>query len=289
MAIDHATARQPSDEWIEVDGVQLHYLTAGSGETPVLLLHGGIVDAASLSWGGTVGPLAEDRRVIALDMPGYGNSSRPDVTYSTQFHIDVVDEFLDKLGLHQVSLVGVSTGGGVALGYALQSPATVEKLVLADSYGLGDELPHGKLTYALSRLPQLNRLSLALLRRSRFLARLSLANVVYDLDSLSSQVVDEFHQLLQQPDAGKAYRQWRKHEIQRSGFRTDYSHRLDDVQAPTLLVHGAEDGVFPVSWSRRARAAIPNARLEVFSECGHWPPRERTDEFNQVVASFLSE
>ena len=289
MATEHPSAVEPVDEWIEVDGVQLHYLSAGSGRTPTLLLHGGIVDAASLSWGAAIGPLAEDRRVVALDMVGYGNSARPDAPYSTVYHVDVVSAVVEKLGFDRVNVVGVSMGGGVGLGYALREPERVEKLALVDSYGLGRELPNGRLTYALSRVPQLNKLSLSVLRRSRKLARQSLRPMVHDVDSLSQSVVDEYHRLLQHPQAGKAYRRWRRNEARRDGFRTDYSPTLGDVVAPTLLVHGAEDPIFPPAWSREAEDAIPDSRLEVLPNCGHWPPRERTETFNRLLTEFLAE
>ncbi len=288
MATEHPPEVAPLDEWLEVDGLQLHYLSAGSGSTPVLLLHGGIVDAASLSWGATIGPLAADRRVVALDMAGYGNSARPDASYSTAFHVDVVDAVVDRLGFDAVDVVGVSLGGGVGLGYALREPERVRKLALVDSYGLGRELPNGLGTYVLSRVPKLNKLSLSLLKRNRTLAKQSLRGIVADLDSLSGPVIDEYYRLLQHPQAGKAYRRWRRHEVRRSGFRTDYSHRLDDVAAETLFVHGADDPVFPPQWSRDAAAGIPDARLEVLSDCGHWPPRERTTAFNELLAEFLA-
>jgi pimeloyl-ACP methyl ester carboxylesterase len=289
MATEHPSAVEPVDEWTEMDGLQLHYLSAGSGGTPTLLLHGGIVDAATLSWGATIGPLAKDGRVVALDMAGYGNSARPDVSYSTAFHVDVVSAVVDELGFDSVNLVGVSMGGGVGLGYALRAPDRVENLVLVDSYGLGRELPNGLLTYALSRVPQLNRLSLGALRRNRRLARESLRSIVYDVDTLSQSVIDEYYRLLQHPQVGKAYWRWRRHEVRRSEFRTDYSSRLDDVTASTLLVHGEEDPIFPFEWSRSAADAIPDSRLEALPQCGHWPPRERTDTFNRIVTEFLTE
>ena len=288
MATEHPPHFEPVNEWITVDGLELHYLSSGSGRTPVCLLHGGAVDAATLSWGATIGPLAADRRVVALDMAGYGRSARPDASYSTTFHVDVLDAVVDALGFDTVSIVGVSLGGGVGLGYALREPERVEKLALVGSYGLGQELPNGLATYALSRAPILNELSLSVLRRHRLLAKQSLRGLVHDVDALSDAVIDEYYRELQHPQAGKAYRRWRRHEVLRSGFRTDYSPRLDEVASPTLLLHGADDPVFPAEWSRSAAERIPDARLEVLSECGHWAPRERTDAVNRLLADFLS-
>lgn len=288
MATEHAASLEPLDMWTEVGGRNLHYLTAGSGRTPVLLLHGGIVDAAVLSWGATIGPLATERRVIALDLPGYGSSSRPDAAYTTAYHTGVVGEFLDALNLSTVSVVGISMGGGIALNYALANPSRVEDLVLVGSHGLGTRLPHGTLSYVLSRLPQLNKAAISVLSRNRLLAKLSLKGMVHDLDSLSKTVVDEFYRLLQRPESGKAFRRWRQGEMTRSGFRTDFSDRLEELSVSTLLLHGAEDPIFPVRWSVRAAEMIPTAQLDVLDECGHWPPREQTQPFNDRIIEFLS-
>lgn len=289
MATEHTDALEPLDMWIDVGGRHLHYLTAGSGATPVVLLHGGIIDAATLSWGGSIAPFADDQRVIALDLPGYGSSSRPDAEYTTAYHTDVLGDFLDALNLSSISLVGVSMGGGIALRYALHNQSRVQSLVLVDSHGLGRQLPNGYLTYVLSRLPKLNELSISLLKRNRRLAKLALSGIVHDPDTLSRSVVDEFYRLLQRPDAGRAYRRWRASEVERGGFRTDFSDRLEDLEVPTLLVHGTEDPIFPVRWSRRAADRIPEASLEIRPECGHWPQREQTTAFNERAMEFLAQ
>jgi pimeloyl-ACP methyl ester carboxylesterase len=271
--------------WVDAGGVGLHYLHAGSGD-PVVLLHGGIVDAASLSWGGVIEPLAEEFGVYAPDMAGYGESDRPDAPYTTTYHASVVEDALGSLGLSSASVVGLSMGGGVALALALETEL-VDRLVLVDSYGLGRELPNGLASYVLAQVPALNRLSLAALARSRRLTRASLGNVVEDPDAVPDEVVDELFGLLQHPEAGKAFRQWRKHEVTRQGYRTCYLDRLGEVDVPTLLVHGAEDDVFPVEWAHRAAEALPDARVAVFEGCAHWPPRERPERFVDTTQVFL--
>nr|WP_303650312.1 alpha/beta hydrolase [Halalkalicoccus sp. NIPERK01] len=264
----------------------MRYLRAGDGGPPVLLLHGGLIDAAHLSWGGVIDPLAERCRVFAPDLLGYGDSDSPDVAYSTKRHVAVVESFMDAVGIDRASLVGLSVGGGVALGLALRSPERVDRLVAVASYGLGRELPNGRLTYALSRLPALNRLSIAALRRSRRLTKASLGGIVSDPNALPSEVVDEVYRLVQQPNAGRAYRSWRRHEVGSSGFRTDYRTRLGEVDAPTWFVHGREDEVFPPRWSYRAAERM-DAECWLVSDAGHWVPRERPDEFAERLIDFL--
>ena len=273
--------------WSDADGVAMHYLAAGDPSDPtVVLLHGGVIDCASLSWGGVVDRLAEGRRVIAPDLAGYGESDRPDVDYSTAWHVRVVESFLDDLGLDSPSVVGLSLGGGVALGLALRSPHRVDHLVPVDSYGLGRELPNGRLSWALSRVPQLNRASLWLLARSE-LTRASLGGIVADPGAVPDVVVEELHERVARPMAGEAFRRWRRAEVSSDGYRTDYTDRLGRLDAPTLFVHGEEDGLFPVEWARAAADSVPDARVETFGGVAHWPPREAPDRFVGTLDAFL--
>jgi pimeloyl-ACP methyl ester carboxylesterase len=274
--------------WGHADGLSIHYLSAGDPSDPtVVLLHGGVIDCASLSWGGVLDRLAEGRRVVAPDLAGYGESDRPAATYSTAWHVGVVESFLDDLGLESPSVVGLSLGGGVGIGLALRSPDRVDHLVPVDSYGLGRELPGGLLTWALSRVPQLNELSLALLARSERLTRASLGGIVVDPDAVPDDVVAELHERVGRPEAGKAFRRWRRAEVSREGYRTDYTDRLDGLSVPTLFVHGEADDLFPVEWARAAAERVPDARLETFEGVAHWPPREAPDRFVETVDAFL--
>lgn len=280
--------RQYGGNWVEVDGHRLHYLTAGNG-TPVILLHGGIIDSAALSWGGVIGPLAKTHRVIALDMLGYGASDAPDdVDYSTELHVDILTGVINQLSLESTDIIGLSLGGAIALGYALRSPERLENLVVVDSHGLGAPPPRRRLTYVASRLPILNRLSLALLRRNKSFVRASLRNIVHDPEAISDAVIDELFELVSQPNAGKAYRRWRRSEITWTGYRTDFTPRLSELGVPTLFVHGAEDAVFPVEYARQAAARVPTGELRVLDDCGHWPPREVPERFTETVSAYLT-
>jgi pimeloyl-ACP methyl ester carboxylesterase len=282
------------DRRVTADGIGLHYLRGDPPETdggpPVVLLHGGVVDAARLSWGGVIEPLATalGRPVIAPDLAGYGDSDRPVAAYSTAFHVRTMRAFCDALGLARLDCCGLSLGGGVGLGLAL-SDDRIERLVAVDSFGLGTELPNGLLTWLLAQIPVLNRLSLALLACSRRLTRASLGNIVADPDDVPDAVVDELFALLQREDPGHAFRQWRAAEVTRHGYATSYVDLLPELQQPSLFLHGAEDELFPVAWAERAAERAPEGECSVLPDCGHWPPRERPDAFVDHVATFLGE
>ena len=268
----------PTDDTATVDSERIHYLTAGDSEDPTaLLLHGGIIDAAHVSWGSVIEPLARDCHVVAPDLLGYGESSLPPGPYPVGRHVDVIERFVETVGLDEPTVAGLSLGGAVGLGLALRRPELVEDLLLLNSYGLGRELPNGLLSYALARAQVFNRIAIALFRRSRRFTKASLGGIVADLDGLSEAAVDAVYEEVKRPTAGVAFRRFRDAEVTRKGYRTVFLDVLSDLQVPTRLLHGGEDGVVPLSWAERAADRIPESELVVLESCGHWPPREHPE------------
>jgi pimeloyl-ACP methyl ester carboxylesterase len=273
--------------WVDVNGLRIHCVAAGDGP-PVLLLHGGGLDSGQFTYRYTIGPLSEGHRAFAPDWPGYGQSDKPDVEYTVPFYVDFLGTLVDALGLERISLVGLSMGGAAALGFALRAPERVEKLVLVDSYGLGGDVPWGRVGYLMVHAPLLSQLTYALLRRSHAMVRWSLYGLVHDRKVVTERMVEEVAQLLGDPRAGYAWASFQRGEVRWGGLHTDFSNRLGGLSVPTLLVHGAHDDAVPLAWARRAKERIPQSHLEVFPDCGHMPPRERPEEFARVVDRFLA-
>ena len=267
---------------------RIHYRERGNGH-PVVLLHGGIIDAAHVSWLPVIDALADEYRVIAPDLMGYGESELAEGPYSIPRHAEVIAAFLDTLDTGRVTLVGVSLGGGVAIQLALDRPELVDRLVPIDAFGLGTDLPNGLLSYALARFQLPNRLSLAILRRSHRLTRASLGGVVHNLDDLDPAAVDAVYRELQRPTAGEAFRRFRTVGVTRDGYQTVFTDRFEEISAPTYLLHGAHDELFPVAWARRASERIPDARLQVLDDCGHWPPREKPEIVVEQIETAISD
>ena len=275
-----------------VGGRRIHYLEAGvdngRSRPPVVLLHGSGIDDAVLSWKHAIEFLAEDlgRRVYAPDWPGYGESDAPGET-TTEYYVGVLSGFLDALGIETAVLVGISMGGSAALGYTLASPDRVTGLVLVDSYGLRDAVPGGTGSYLLANTPFASLFGRQFAAATEAGTRLAIGEFVYDTANLDDEFVREANERLREPGAGTAFVSFMRAEFQPDGVRTDYSRRLSDIAVPTLLVHGADDPLVPVEWSEMAADSIPAATLAVIERCGHWPPRERPDEFHDVLAEFL--
>jgi len=276
-----------SRESVSVRGETMHYLRAGEAGPPLVLLHGGIIDAAHVSWAPQFAPLAEHARVYAPNFPGYGPTPLPDDALKIGRHVDSIAGFLDALDLEDAVVAGTSMGGGVAIGLGLVRPERLDHVVALDAMALGRELSGGKLTWLLAKLRVTNRLSVALMRRSRQYVRLGLQSLVHEDFFVPSSLVDLVRAEARRPGAGAAFRNFRAHEVSWSGYRTDYTDRLSGLTVPTTLVHGRDDAVFPVAWSERAASHMPAAELHLLEDCGHLPTWEATDDVDAVLAAHL--
>ncbi|HEX2906881.1 MAG TPA: alpha/beta hydrolase [Phototrophicaceae bacterium] len=276
-----------SDHWLTVNGLRIHYFAAGEAGSPVVLLHGAGVDSAKLSWELAIGPLAQEHRVFAPDLPGYGQSDKPDITYNTDFYIDFLLHFLDALQLPQVALVGLSMGGAIVLGFTPRYPDRVSKLIPVDPYGIMPKVAWHKISY-LYVISPLNELSYWFFKRSRSLTRWSLqSSLIASPEQLTDKLIDEVFHAAQDPKAGKAFTSFQRHDLTWNGLRTDYTSRLHEITVPTLFVNGEKDPGVPLVYAQQAQQRVKGAQLYVMPGCLHWPMRDKPDEFNRVVADFL--
>ncbi|HEX5415376.1 MAG TPA: alpha/beta fold hydrolase [Chloroflexota bacterium] len=278
-----------SEKWLDVDGQRVHYLAAGTAGPPVVLLHGGGLDSARLTYGPTLPELAREHRVIAPDWPGFGESPAPSERWDLARYEEFLGKLLDRLGLERASLVGLSLGGGLALGFALHHPERVERLVLVDSYGLGSDVPGGIAGYALVHLPFVNALTWRLLGRSRYLVRKSLEAIFANPRAVDDGLVEEAFHLARRPGAGRAWQAIQEREVGLRGLRTSYLDQLSRLSVPTLILHGSSDRAVPVAWAQRAHERIAVSSLVVVPEAGHWLPREKPEEFVKAAREFLTD
>ncbi|MBO4247801.1 alpha/beta hydrolase [Halomicrobium sp. IBSBa] len=267
---------------VDGDDVTVRYLTAGDGP-PLLFLHGIGLDAAAVSGRYALPALAEEYTVYALDFPGHGESEKPRRTYTTDYYVDTLSAFVDELAISGASVVGVSMGGAVALGHALDG-GRPERLVLVDSYGLGADAYWRTGASLALRVPFADSLLWGSMG-SRAAVRTSLRTM--SGATLPDELVDDVYETIS-PATMRTLRSWQRHEFQADGLRTDYTARLSELDVPTLLVHGSEDPLLPVSWSERASELLPDGQFLAAKGCGHWPHRERPERFNRAVTAFLN-
>jgi pimeloyl-ACP methyl ester carboxylesterase len=275
-------------DFIDVGGRRIHYYHAGQSGSPLVLLHGGGVDSAWISWEELIAPLAAGHRVLVPDLPGYGQSDKPDVAYTLEFYLEFLERFLEALGITRASLAGLSLGGGIALGFTLQHPHRVDKLVLVDSYGLQSRLAYHKLSYLYVFTP-LNELSYWLLRRNRDLLRQSLQASIYDPANITPQLLDAVERAIRDPFAGRAFTSFQRSELRWNGLRSDFSSRLHEVHTPTLILHGDHDVTVPVQDAERAHQRIAGSQYVLLKNRRHWALRDHPEEIVAILLRFLEE
>ena len=252
---------------IKVDGLDIHYFTAGQGD-PLVVLHGGGGDART--WLDNIAMLSNSYTVYVPDLPGYGASQPLDGDYFIPELAEFVDSFSENLGLESFHLVGHSLGGGVALSYALEFPHKLKKLVLVSSLCLGKEIA---LWVRFLSIPAICRAIgaavLAVLRGVKWVVKSLLAPIEF---------VMPFSR--QSMNLGTSVTNFREQNLV-------LANRLSEVMMPTLVVWGAKDPIVPVRQAYAAAQLIPDCQLKIFEDCGHSVYREELQQFSRVLTGFL--
>jgi pimeloyl-ACP methyl ester carboxylesterase len=278
------SAQTPQDQYIKVGQINTRFWTAGDEGTIVMLIHG-IGDSVE-TWILNIIALAQHHRVYAIDLVGFGRSDKPKVPYSLSYGAQFVSDFMEAQHIDKASLVGNSMGGGVALQFAIQFPDKVEKLVLADSAGLGKELAP---FFRLFTLPLIGE---CLTRPSRKGTAWLLKELVYDPAMITDELVETCYQLAVLPRAQKSFLSALRAGVNLCGMRTKVVRSIVDnlatITAPTLIIWGRQDRVFPLTHAYVAQGRIPDAELHIFDPCGHAPHFELPEEFNALVLEFLA-
>lgn len=258
----------------------IHYVTEGQGP-PLVLLHG--LGASLVAWCRNISPLSERYTVYAPDLPGHGESAKPDVTYNLELGIRFVLQFLEALSLERVVLVGNSMGGLLALATALRQPDRMQALVLVDAAGLGRELAW---PLRLASLPGIGRVLDALDVRSR---RRFMRRVFHRPERVEPTVYGELLRVRKLPGVRRALLSALRDGVTLLGLRSSLVLLDDSVRppVPTLVLWGQEDQIIPVEHARRVARQVPEVWVRILPDCGHWPQMEQDKAFNQTVLAFL--
>jgi pimeloyl-ACP methyl ester carboxylesterase len=270
-----------------VHGHRRSFLRGGSG--PALLLIHGIGNNAR-TWAGVVERLAETHTVIAPDLLGHGDSDKPRGDYSIAGYANGMRDLLSVLDVEQVTVVGHSLGGGVALQFAYQFPERCQRLVLVGSGGLGSELsaslraatlPGAELV--LTGLAGVSGVLRAGLRAVEGVGRLAGWKQARDLAEAGEALL-----ALRDVEARRAFLRTLRSVVDARGQAVTALDRLYLADAiPMLVVWGSRDPIVPASHADAVRALVPSARVEVFDGAGHWPHIDDPAHFCRVLSEFL--
>lgn len=271
---------------VEVHGRRTRVRVDGNRDRPaILLLHG--IGRSLEDWAPQFHRLA-GYRTIALDMHGFGFSTRPAGAMSLQTLAQGVAGALDVLGeKHPLHVVGNSLGGAVALQLLTLQPERVASLALVNSAGFGPEV-----NWMVRMLATPGIGSFTARHPTRASARMAERAIYADSSLATRERIDHALAIARQPEAGPAL-----HELSRKlgtgrGVRRQWR---DDLLAeavkyprPTLIVWGDRDRILPVRHLEAASRRLPHAQTRVFQGVGHMPQIERPDEFADLLIGFIS-
>ncbi|MFC9553636.1 alpha/beta fold hydrolase [Rhodococcus sp. NPDC056960] len=263
---------------VDVGGIATNYHDEGEGR-PVVLIHGsGPGVTAWANWRATIPALARHFRVIAPDILGFGYTARPDgVAYNSTTWTEHLTGFLDALGLEKVSIVGNSFGGSLALNIATRHPERVDRLVLMGSVGVPFQITDG-LDAVWGFQPSLPAM------------RHLLDVFAYDRSLVTDELAELRLAAATRPGVQEAFSAMfpapRQQGVDAMAVDED---RIAALPHDTLIVHGRDDQVIPLSNSLRLLELIERSQLHVFGRCGHWVQIEHAARFNALVADFLAE
>jgi len=271
---------------VDVDGTPMNYVDVGSGdEEPVALVHG--LGGQWQNWLENIPRLALDRRVVAMDLPGFGLTPEPedDEGISITRYGRCVNALCDRLGLGMVNLVGNSMGGYIAAEVAIQFPERVGRLVLVSAAGISSAQT------LQAPILTIGRVATAIATNSAARHRLLAARPVTRHMSLA---LVARHPRLLKPDL--AYEGFFKgagkpgfDDALRASLEYDFRDRLPEVKVPTLIVWGEKDSIIPVRDADEFERLIEDSRKVVMKDTGHIPMAERPVAFNDVLVEFLAE
>jgi pimeloyl-ACP methyl ester carboxylesterase len=264
--------------------VETHGPPAGPGVETFLLLHG--FGGSAFSWRYWTGPLARRGHVVLVDLKGFGSAPKPDDdAYGPHEQADLVDRLIVQRDLGNLTLVGHSLGGGIALLLALRlldrHPQRLRRLVLLAGAAYRQELPP---FVRFARWPRLSAFLLRLLG-ARFVVRKVLKRIVYDPTRVTRSQVEGYAEPMASGESRRAL-------IRAGGVVLPHDldeivSRYPSITVPTLLLWGRQDPVVPLWVGERLAAALPDARLEVLDECGHLPAEERPEDSLLALERFV--
>ena len=249
------------------------------GQPPVTLIHGsGPGVSAWANWRLVMPTLSAQRRVIAPDMLGFGYTDRPaDARYRLDAWVQQAMDTLDALDVAQTDLVGNSFGGALALALAIRHPQRVRRLVLMGSVGVPFPITPG-LDAVWGYTPSFEhmRTLIDLFAHDRKLVTDELAELRFQA-SIRPGFQESFAAMFPAP---------------RQRWVDALASPETDIRAvphETLVIHGREDRIIPVTTSLTLANLIPNAQLHVYGHCGHWTQIEHSARFTRLVGDFLAE
>ncbi len=262
---------------IDLGEVTLHWTEVGQGP-PVLLLHG--LNDSHRTWR-EIWPRLPGRRVLMLDLPGHGMSSRPDASYSLDWNATQVARFIERLDLRTLDVAGHSYGGGVAQWLLLKCRPRIRRLALLSSGGLGREV------YPWLRIASVPFLIEAF--GQRWMGPIAGFAMAHATTIDAKAEIDLLVSYLRQPGSARAFSRTVRDVIDCRGQTRNLFDRIMEVDElpPIRLFWGARDTILPISHGTAVAALLENCELIRFENRGHFVHWEEPEGLASALRIFL--
>jgi pimeloyl-ACP methyl ester carboxylesterase len=276
---------ESNGQTVTLHGHTITYVQKGTG--PVLLLIHGMAGSLD-TWRSVIGPLARGATVLAVDLPGHGNSSLGGGDYSLGSLAAGLRDVLMALGHDRATLVGHSLGGGIAMQFSYQFPEMIERLVLVSSGGLGVEVSPVLRAASLPGASLFLSLTAEATRRGSAIARRALDAAHVQSNSGLEELITSYGSLAD-ADRRSAFLATVRSVVGLNGQTVFAGDRLYLAQElPVLLVWGADDPIIPVAHAQAAHELLPHSTLVVFDGVRHFPQVEAPDRFVTALEEFCA-
>jgi len=276
---EYAKGHLAPGQFVQTGTDATHYIVRGEGPH-LILIHGFLY--STFMWKDVMDPLAKKFRVHAIDLLGWGYSSRlKEGNYSYQLYADQLLNFMDALGITQTSIIGQSMGGGVAILFAAQHPERVRKIVLVDSAGLPNPLP---LAGRIFSLPFLGEFLVSLPQQA--LLKKNIQDIwFYDPARVTQDYVEEVARPLRIKGSGRTILNTLR--TLDFGSLSPEIHKLAETIKPILILWGREDKDIPLAIGEEMHKILKGSEMKIIEKAGHTPHEEHPEEAARLMMEFL--
>jgi pimeloyl-ACP methyl ester carboxylesterase len=264
----------------------LYYEVYGElNPNPLLCIHG--FGASLYSWRNFVKPLSKDYKLVLLDLKGAGKSPKPnDSDYSTQNHADLIYGFIQEKNLQNLTLIGNSFGGALALFVSImlieKEPGRLRSLILIDAGAYKQYVPG---YVKILSVPIIGAAAIYLIP-AKCAAKSILKMAYYDPKKITSEQVAAYAAPMATPGGKHALLETGKQIIPPNS--DELVARFKDITVPTLIIWGQQDKIIDPIVGKLLDQAIPNSTLRCIDQCGHVPQEERPEATIPLVLDFLA-
>lgn len=272
----------PPSAFVDVKGLKVHVRDEGprTDPVPVALIHG--TSASLHTWEGWADALKQQRRVITMDLPGFGlTGPNPQNDYRDETYAQFMRDLMDTLGVQRFVIGGNSLGGDIAWQVAEKAPQRVEKLILVDAAGYPMQPQSMPIAFTIARTPVINKMMEVTLPRA--MVESSVRNVYGDPSRVTPALVDRYEALTLREGNRKAL----VRRFVQSDFEGARSSRIKNIKQPTLILWGGRDLLIPLENAYLFERDIAGSQLTVFDDLGHVPQEEDPARTVAAVQAFL--